>query len=427
MRSMSRYPFFVFALVCALCAVPAQARSRVIVRVNGGASVLHSLCALLSCNVEESIGDPLGQVFLVTSRLGTDTLITELTSATDVIDCEPDQLAKVTDSTSTVPVALTDSTPVTYYGQTVPHGYVAQPAVGIVRLADAQAAFGVTGAGDVAVIDTGVDPDHPVLSGVLLSGYDFTRDQSGASERNDVTFPKPPGVGQPQRVNSNTVANVTQSTAAVVDGSGAYGAFGHGTMVAGIIHLVAPSSMIQPFKVFGSDGTGNLSDILRAIYLAARSGVQVMNMSFSFSSYSPEVKNAINHANRQGIICVAAAGNDGQQTTVYPAALTNLVMGVASTTDTDQLSSFSNYGPQIVWVGAPGEGIVSTYPFGTYAAGWGTSFSTPLVAGTAALLWQSNVHYDESGAAQAIAHAVTVNSNLGNGRLDIYQAVREAQ
>jgi subtilisin family serine protease len=427
MRSMSRYPFFVFALVCALCAVPAQASSRVIVRVNGGASVLHSLCALLSCNVEESIGDPLGQVFLITSRLGTDTLITELTSATGVIDCEPDQLAKVTDSTSTVPVALTDSTPVTYYGQTVPHGYVAQPAVGIVRLADAQAAFGVTGAGEVAVIDTGVDPDHPVLSGVLLAGYDFTRDQSGASERNDVTFPNPPGVGNPHRVNSKAVANVTQSTAAVVDGSGAYGAFGHGTMVAGIIHLVAPSSMILPIKVFGSDGTGNLSDILRAIYLAARSGVQVINMSFSFSSYSPEVKNAINHANRQGIICVAAAGNDGQQTTVYPAALTNLVMGVASTTDTDQLSSFSNYGPQIVWVGAPGEGIVSTYPFGTYAAGWGTSFSTPLVAGTAALLWQSNVHYDESSAAQAIAHAVTVNSNLGNGRLDIYQAVREAQ
>ena len=61
-------------------------------------------------------------------------------------------------------------------------------------------------------------------------------------------------------------------------------------------------------------------------------------------------------------------------------------MGVASTNNSDQRSTFSNYGNKIVWVAAPGEGIVTTYPFGSYAAGWGTSFSSPLVSGTAALL-----------------------------------------
>ena len=61
-------------------------------------------------------------------------------------------------------------------------------------------------------------------------------------------------------------------------------------------------------------------------------------------------------------------------------------MGAASTNDSDQRSTFSNYGNQVVWVAAPGEAIVTTYPFGFYAAGWGTSFSSPFVAGTASLV-----------------------------------------
>jgi len=64
-------------------------------------------------------------------------------------------------------------------------------------------------------------------------------------------------------------------------------------------------------------------------------------------------------------------------------------MGVASTTDQDTRSSFSNFG-MIVWVAAPGEAIVTTYPFNTYAAGWGTSFSAPFVSGGAALLHNLN-------------------------------------
>jgi thermitase len=195
-------------------------------------------------------------------------------------------------------------------------------------------------------------------------------------------------------------------------------------MVAGIVHLVAPKAKIQPFKAFGPDGTGYTSNVLRAIYRAVQNNVNIINMSFSLPAYSTETKNAVNYANGRNIICVAAAGNDGQQTLVYPAAYSNMVMGIASTTDSDQLSSFSNYGSQLVWVGAPGEGIVTTYPYGTYAAGWGTSFSTPFVAGTAALLFQVGSQCNQGKAAQSIAHAMAIDSSLGNGRLDIYQAVQ---
>ena len=108
-------------------------------------------------------------------------------------------------------------------------------------------------------------------------------------------------------------------------------------------------------------------------------------MSFNYSSSSPELANAVNYANSMGVICVAAAGNDGEQANVYPAALKS-VIDVAATGDNDIRSAFSNYGAPPVWLAAPGEGIMTTYPYGTWAAGWGTSFSAPLVSGTAALM-----------------------------------------
>src|SRR5258708_25555786 len=100
-------------------------------------------------------------------------------------------------------------------------------------------------------------------------------------------------------------------------------------------------------------------------------------------------------------------------------------MGVASVGSTtltmNTRSSFSNYGNGIVWVAAPGEAIVTTYPFSTYAAGWGTSFSAPFVSGTAALLRTLDSSISESVAATAVAHAAALHANLGpcNGRLDV--------
>jgi hypothetical protein len=101
-------------------------------------------------------------------------------------------------------------------------------------------------------------------------------------------------------------------------------------------------------------------------------------------------------------------------------------MGVASTSDQDTRSSFSNYGNPIVWVAAPGEAIVTTYPFGTYAAGWGTSFSAPFVSGGSSLLLNMQANTNEPQAARALAHAVPVGPQMGHGRLDLVQALGAA-
>ena len=193
-------------------------------------------------------------------------------------------------------------------------------------------------------------------------------------------------------------------------------------MVAGVIHLVAPTAQIMPLKAFQADGTGYLSDILRAIYFAVQNGANVINMSFSFPTYSWEMAQAAKFAVHHQVICVASAGNDGKEEMVYPAGLPS-VMGVASTANDDTRSTFSNYGEDLVWVTAPGEGVITTYPFGTYAAGWGTSFSAPMVSGASALLLSVTANCNESCAEKSVANAVPLSSDLGNGRLDLYQAV----
>jgi subtilisin family serine protease len=287
------------------------------------------------------------------------------------------------------------------------------------------------------------------LKSSLVAGYDFTRNQSGGSEMSDVSQSTVAVLdgNEVAQVSQSTVAVLDQSTVAVLDGGG-YQAFGHGTMTAGIIHLVAPQAKIMPLKSFQANGTGYNSDILRAIYYAVGHGAKVINMSFNYTTYSQELANAVNYATAHGVICVAAAGNSGQQATVYPAALKG-VIDVASTSNTDTPSSFSNYGAPPVWLAAPGEGVMTTYPFGTYAAGWGTSFSAPLVSGTTALLvsaynaqvsTQSSLSLGsltlslgtsasapttEPQAANALSHAKAISDpQMGHGRLDTYQAMQ---
>ncbi|MGA8144999.1 MAG: S8 family serine peptidase [Candidatus Acidiferrales bacterium] len=404
----------------------------VIVRTNLGAAGLQNTCRQKGCTVVGNLDGGLNQVFLVRPTykgLIPSLLAGVLRLVTGILDAEPDQSLQIPTSptnqalATAPPAGLWDNTPVNYYGSSAWDGYVNQPATQIIRLSRAQNAFNVSGAGIVADIDTGVDPNHPVLKAVLLTGYDFTRNQPGGSEMNDISLSSPPPCNTcvAAYVNQHTAAMVDQHTAAMVDGNG-FAAFGHGTMVAGVIHLAAPTARILPLKAFHPDGTGNLSDIIAALYFAVQNNASVINMSFDLSTSSTELVNAIDYAAGKNVILVASSGNDGKQEIVYPAALRG-VMGVASTSNQDQRSSFSNYGNQVVWVAAPGEGIVTTYPFGTYAAGWGTSFSSPFVAGTASLILDMQPKDNPTVAGWAIARAKYVGSNMGNGRLDVYNAL----
>jgi len=403
----------------------------VIVRTTLGPAGLQTVCEQNGCTVTENIDGSENMVFLVQPTqegLVAEVLAGVLSLVDGIVDAEPDQTLQIPPSpatqtaSNTPPAGLWDNTPVNYYGTTVIQGYVDQPAVQIVQLSQAQNTFNVSGTGTiVADIDTGVDPNHPVLKPILLLGYDFTRNQPGGSEMNDISMSSPPPPCEtcdPAFVNQHTAAMVDQHTAAMVDGS-QYAAFGHGTMVAGVIHLVAPTAQILPLKAFHADGTGNLSDILRAIYFAVQNNANVINMSFDITQSSTELANAINYADGQNVFCTASSGNDGEEEVVYPAGLQH-VMGVASTNNEDQRSTFSNYGDQVVWVAAPGEGIITTYPFATYAAGWGTSFSSPFVAGTSSLVLTMQPSDNQTQASWAVAHAKWIGPNMGYGRLNIY-------
>jgi len=400
----------------------------VIVRTNLGLAGLQNACLSNGCTVVGNIDGNANQLFLVRPAQGLlpQLLAGVLRLVTGILDAEPDQTLMIPPNkngqttSSTAPQGLWDSSPVNYYGNTVIHGYVNQPAAQIIRVAQAHSVFNVAGAGIVADIDTGVDPNHPALQGVLLPGYDFTRNQRGGSELTDVSIAAPPPCPTcaAADVNQHTAAMLDQHTAAMLDGP-QYAAFGHGTMVIGIIHLVAPTAKLLPVKAFSANGNGSLSNILAGIYYAVQNNANVINMSFDLTASSTELKNAINYANSHNVICVASSGNDGEQEMVYPAGM-QYVMGVASTNNQDQRSSFSNYGNQIVWVAAPGEGVITTYPFATYAAGWGTSFSSPMVAGTASLIMNMQPKFGENQAAWAISHAKWISFNMGNGRLDVY-------
>ena len=424
---MKRTFGLLLSFVLVLGTANAAADTRIIVRNTLGSFAMNTTCLLLGCRVQRGLGDPSSQLFLITtpSALNPVIFILKLLLQPGIAGVEIDQRSSVAAADAgSVPPALTDNTPYNYYGTTVKHGYVFQPATSIIGLGNTQAKWGTTGAGTVAVIDTGVDPDHPVLKPVLVPGYDFTRNTNGANEKGDVTQSTVAVLdnAQPAYVNQSTVAVLDQSTVAVLDDQ-KYAAFGHGTMTAGVIHLVAPSAKIMPLKAFGADGSGYVSDVIRAIYYAQKNGATVINMSFSFQAYSPELKNAVNFATSRGVVCVASAGNDGSSALVYPAALSN-VMGVASTTNFDVLSNFSNYGSGDVFVGAPGEGIVTTYPYGTYAAVWGTSFSAPFVSGTAALLDGVSSSSNESTSESSISNAKNLGPTLNHGRLDMYQAMQ---
>ncbi len=271
---------------------------------------------------------------------------------------------------------------------------------------------------------------------MLVPGYDFTRDLAGASELADLD----PAVAaklqqsttsildaQNTLVLNSTVAILNQSTTSILDQSttsildSTLAEFGHGTMTAGIVHLVAPTASIMPLKAFRADGSSNLSDIIRAIYYAADHGANVISMSFSMGQPSPGLQAAVQYALSKNVNMIASSGNDGSKTLVYPASFSG-VQGIGSTTNNDLRSAFSNFGSDVVTFAAPGEGVITTYPGGNYAAGWGTSFSTPMVAGAAALVLQARPTSKPRDVINALSKTKQI-SDMGYGRIDLLSSL----
>src|SRR6185312_6215511 len=336
----------------------------------------------------------------------------------------------LTQSTATILDQLPGRAAVSYFGSTVANYYVSQAATTLSRLPDVQNSSSWDGTGiTVAVIDTGVDPAHPALTGVLLPGHDFVNNRSGASEMVDLDPAMAAALtqstatildgGNVYQMNSYTAAILSQSTATILDGPPH--SFGHGTMTAGLVHLVAPNAKILPLKAFAGDGSSDLFNIVQAIYYAVDNGANVISMSFEIEQSSPALQNAIQYALSKNVTLVAASGNDAGQIMVYPAGY-NSVIGVGATSNSDGKSSFTNFGTNAVYVAAPGEGVITTYPGGNYAAGWGTSFSAPLVAGEAALILQARPGYHPNDVANAVSKAVQI-PQMGHGRVDFCQAL----
>jgi len=345
---------------------------------------------------------------------------------------------------STLPPLFSPSVNVPYYGSTAWDPYVNQPAAWMIGLGTAH--LMATGKGAVvAVIDTGVDPHNLVLQPVLLNGYNFLLNQAGGSEMADVSQSTTEVLDQSttevldyanavvltlnqsttEVLDQSTTEVLDQSTTEVLDQNPPPAGFGHGTMTAGLVHLVAPQAQLMPLKAFASDGTATLSAVIEAIYYAVDNGANVISMSFSATQGSNDLQAAIRYAYKQGVVPVAAVGNSGQQVNqIFPATYNN-VIGVGSVNNLDQRSSFSNYGNGLVTLAAPGEGVITTYP-GTnnYAAGWGTSFSTPLVAGGAALLFQLNNSADAGSVENALSNgAINVGQGLGSGVINLPPAI----
>jgi subtilisin family serine protease len=248
----------------------------------------------------------------------------------------------------------------------------------------------------VAVLDTGVQANHPSLQSHLLPGY------------NAISPGSPP----------NDIADGSQNQA-----------LGHGTMVAGIIAAMAPNAQILPIRVLNGDGTGSLFGVASGLHWAVTHGAQVINMSFGTSTPSRILQNAIQEAEQAGVTVVAAAGNSNSITADYPAGFSG-VLSVTSVDSNDTKSSFSNYGSWVM-LSAPGSNITSTYVGGEFATWSGTSFAAPFVSGAATLV--RSAHSDENAdqvrtTLLSTAHSIAALNHsypgeLGSGIVDVTKAV----
>lgn len=244
-----------------------------------------------------------------------------------------------------------------------------------------------TGTGEgiiIAVLDTGVDLNHSDLDDSLWRNED---EIAGDGVDND-------GNGFVDDAHGWDFAN---SDANPDDGHS------HGTHVAGIIAAedngqgvvgIAHGSEIMAVKVLGDNASGSWASITRGIDYAIQSGAKIINMSLGAGWVPASLIAAVARAEEAGVIIVAAAGNDGLDGALYPAALAEQfdnVISVAASTAQNRLAGFSNYSSDgtTVDLAAPGEAVISAMPGGRIGAKSGTSMAAPVVAAALAVIWSA--------------------------------------
>lgn len=279
--------------------------------------------------------------------------------------------------------------------------------------ADVAHGDGTTGDGaDIAIIDTGIDSDHPDLVDNLGSGKAYVEagtdyDGSSCSGNGNTHYQS--------WDDDNDHGTHCAGIAAGVDNS------------EGVIG-VAPGATLHAVKALSCSGTGYLSDIAAGVEYTANQGWDVASMSLGSSSDTSTLRDACQYAADQGVLVVAAAGNDGPCTDCvsYPAAYSSVV-AVSATTSSDDLASFSSTGPEID-IAAPGSSILSTVP-GGMAYFSGTSMACPHASGVGGLLMANGHSGSEArsalqGSAEDIGLA---SSDGGTGLLDAGAATSDIQ
>ena len=256
----------------------------------------------------------------------------------------------------------------------------------------------------IAILDTGIDLNHPAFAGRLIQGYDFVDGDNDPTEVG--TFGTNPG-------------------------------FGHGTHVAGLASLIAPQALIMPIRVLDPDGAGNIWVLAEALAFAAdpddnpltQDGADIINLSLATRRETQLLEMIIGEITcgddddllgggtqcvvpgQRGIVVAAGAGNRTSSILEFPAGegIPGLV-SVGASNQANELAPFSNFGSWVD-IAAPGQLILSTVPGGNYGTWNGTSMSTPLVAGAAALVRAQNPDWTASIIEQRIiSSGVTITS-----------------
>ncbi len=251
----------------------------------------------------------------------------------------------------------------------------------------------------IAIIDTGVDLNHPEFVGKLVKGM-----------------------------------NMVEPSSPPMDDDG------HGTHVAGIIAAntnnregiagITWYNKIMPIKVLDQSGAGTLFDVAEGIFWAVEHGAKVINLSLGNYAESNYLHDAIKYAYDQDVVIISAAGNDNIGELGYPASYPE-VIGVAAIDPLQRKAEFSNYGTYVD-VTAPGVNIASTYPDNEYASLSGTSMASPHVAALAGLIRSMNPALTNKEVMQIIKETATdlgepgKDPYYGYGEINIAKAVEQS-